>query len=118
MGLNKYTSEPCGFCFIKYDTHYEALDAVALCHNMEIDEKIITVKLDAGYRTNRRYGRGETGGQVRDDRRTYYDKQRGGEPKVYSGLPEMQDKPRGAVYIQNPKVLKKHRELRAKGIIP
>ncbi len=118
MGLNKYTLEPCGFCFIKYHAHYEALDAVALLHNMEVDERVITVKLDAGYRTNRRYGRGETGGQVRDDRRTEYDAQRGGEPKVYLGLPEIKDKPQGAIYIKNPRVLKKHRELREKGVIP
>ena len=61
MGLNKYTQKPCGFCFIKFDSHLEALDAVSLCNNIEIDEKMIKVELDFGFRTDRRFGRGNTG---------------------------------------------------------
>lgn len=59
------------------------------------------------------------GGQVRSDGRSaYYDAQRSGEPKEYVGLPEIADEPKEVVYISNPKVLKKHRELRKKREIP
>eukprot|EP00624_Nannochloropsis_granulata_P004995 evm.model.NODE_35309_length_51595_cov_30.695145.6 len=78
MGLNRFTKEPCGFCFVEYFDHQCALDAVAFLHGTTLDERIVRVELDWGYHPSRRYGRGESGGQVRDEKRLDYDEGRGG----------------------------------------
>ena len=61
MGLNKFTLQPCGFCFIRYASNSQALDAVALCNNLNIDERAVSVQLDFGFRAGRRFGRGNKG---------------------------------------------------------
>ncbi|OBZ75044.1 Nuclear cap-binding protein subunit 2 [Grifola frondosa] len=57
MGLDRNTRTPCGFCFVEYYSHAEAL---------------------ARYREGRQFGRGKSGGQVRDEHRQDYDPGRGG----------------------------------------
>ena len=44
----------------------------------KLDERIIRADLDPGYLENRQYGRGKSGGQVRDEYRDDYDAGRGG----------------------------------------
>ena len=61
MGLNKSTLQPCGFCFIRYTSSREALDAVVLCNNLSIDERTILVQLDFGFRASRRFARADKG---------------------------------------------------------
>ena len=44
----------------------------------KLDERIIRCDLDLGYREGRQFGRGKSGGQVRDEHRLDYDPGRGG----------------------------------------
>lgn len=43
----------------------------------KLDERIIRCDLDPGYKEGRQFGRGKTGGQVRDEFRQEYDSGRG-----------------------------------------
>lgn len=49
-----------------------------------LDDRLIRVDWDAGFVEGRQYGRGKTGGQVRDEYRTDYDAGRGGYGKLLS----------------------------------
>jgi nuclear cap-binding protein subunit 2 len=69
MGLDRNKKTPCGFCFVEYYDRHVALQAVSLLTGTKLDGNIIRVELDAGYKSGREYGRGMSGGQVRDDRR-------------------------------------------------
>lgn len=44
----------------------------------KLDERIIRCDLDPGYKEGRQFGRGKSGGQVRDEFRQEYDSGRGG----------------------------------------
>ncbi|WVN87560.1 uncharacterized protein L203_102743 [Cryptococcus depauperatus CBS 7841] len=59
MGLDRNTKTPCGFAFVEYFLHEEATDY-------------------PGYKEGRQFGRGRSGGQVRDEFRQEYDSGRGG----------------------------------------
>jgi nuclear cap-binding protein subunit 2 len=69
MGLDRVKKTPCGFCFVEYQFRADALAAVSLLTNTKLDCKVIRVELDAGFQPGRQYGRGVSGGQVRDDKR-------------------------------------------------
>lgn len=56
---------PCGFCFVEYYTHAEALACLRYVSGTKLDERIIRCDLDLGYREGRQFGRGKSGGQVR-----------------------------------------------------
>lgn len=56
---------PCGFCFVEYYTHAEALASLRYISGTKLDERIIRCDLDLGYREGRQFGRGKSGGQVR-----------------------------------------------------
>jgi nuclear cap-binding protein subunit 2 len=96
LGINKNTKTPCGFAFIEYHDVASARDAVNLLSGSKFDERLIRVEMDPGFRPGRQYGRGSSGGQVRDDRR----KQAGGfldasrtapvQPPVLQQAPERQ----------------------------
>ncbi|KAF7791310.1 hypothetical protein EIP86_002324 [Pleurotus ostreatoroseus] len=78
MGLDRNTRTPCGFCFVEYYTHAEALASLRYISGTKLDERIIRCDLDLGYREGRQFGRGKSGGQVRDEHRADYDPGRGG----------------------------------------
>ncbi|RHZ77587.1 hypothetical protein Glove_174g138 [Diversispora epigaea] len=78
MGLDKFQKTPCGFCFVEYYHHQDALDCMKYINSTKLDERIIRTDLDPGYRDGRQYGRGRSGGQVRDEYRQDYDVGRGG----------------------------------------
>lgn len=78
MGLDRNTRTPCGFCFVEYYTHAEALACMKYISGTKLDERIIRCDLDLGYAEGRQFGRGKSGGQVRDEHRTDYDPGRGG----------------------------------------
>ncbi|KIY50996.1 RNA-binding domain-containing protein [Fistulina hepatica ATCC 64428] len=78
MGLDRNTRTPCGFCFVEYYTHAEALAALRYINGTKLDERIIRCDLDMGYKEGRQFGRGKSGGQVRDEHRQDYDAGRGG----------------------------------------
>ncbi|EIN07427.1 RNA-binding domain-containing protein [Punctularia strigosozonata HHB-11173 SS5] len=78
MGLDRNTRTPCGFCFVEFYTHAEALATCRYISGSKLDERIIRCDLDLGYRDGRQFGRGKSGGQVRDEHRQDYDPGRGG----------------------------------------
>jgi len=76
MGKDRFQKTPCGFAFVEYVARNDALDAVAFLSGSKLDGKVIRVELDAGFKPGRQYGRGASGGQVRDDRRGMNDPKR------------------------------------------
>ncbi|KAI1302565.1 nuclear cap-binding protein subunit 2 [Xylaria venustula] len=78
MGLDKFQKTPCGFCFVEYYTHQDALDCLKYIGGTKLDERIIRTDLDPGFEEGRQYGRGKSGGQVRDEYRDDFDEGRGG----------------------------------------
>jgi len=69
MGLDRIQKTPCGFAFVEYVRRKDALNAVSYLSGTKLDGRPIRVELDAGFKPGRQYGRGSSGGQVRDDRR-------------------------------------------------
>lgn len=69
LGLDRLRKTPCGFCFVEYRNRHDALQAVVHLSGTKLDGNVIRVELDAGFQPGRQYGRGVSGGQVRDDRR-------------------------------------------------
>jgi nuclear cap-binding protein subunit 2 len=55
---------PCGFCFVEYYLHDEAVQAIRFVSGTKLDERVIRCDLDPGYVEGRQYGRGKSGGQV------------------------------------------------------
>ena len=78
MGLDRFNKTPCGFCFVEYYTHEDAIDSMKYLGGTKLDERVIRTDLDPGFKEGRQYGRGPTGGQVRDYYREDYDPGRGG----------------------------------------
>ncbi|CAO1631081.1 unnamed protein product [Sympodiomycopsis kandeliae] len=78
MGLDRVQKTPCGFAFVEFYTHQEALLSLRHISSTKLDERLIRCDLDPGYTEGRQYGRGKSGGQVRDEHRMEYDAGRGG----------------------------------------
>jgi len=93
IGLNKITKMPAGFAFIIFFERYSAIEAVNTLNLSVLDGRPIQVQLDKAfawhvsiedgfYASSKIFGKGETGGQGRDERgdffRDIYDEQRGG----------------------------------------
>lgn len=78
MGLNSITKTPCGFCFVEYYTteHYHA--ALKYVTETICDDRVIRCDADGGFKQGRQFGRGRSGGQIRDERRNEIDLSRGG----------------------------------------
>lgn len=81
MGLDRFRKTPCGFCFVEYERREDALLAVANISGTKLNGRVIRVELDAGFQPGRQYGRGVSGGQVRDERRNKAEPARSGKPK-------------------------------------
>lgn len=69
LGLDRFKKSPCGFCFVEFVHREDALSAIRCLSGIMLNGKPVRVELDAGFKPGRQYGRGVTGGQVRDDRR-------------------------------------------------
>ncbi|XP_055326937.1 nuclear cap-binding protein subunit 2 [Sitodiplosis mosellana] len=82
MGLDKYKKTPCGFCFLEYYVRDDAENAMRYINGTRLDDRIVRVDWDAGFIEGRQYGRGKSGGQVRDEYRTDFDSGRGGYGKL------------------------------------
>jgi len=78
LGLDRYKKTPCGFAFVEYAERECALNAVISLTGCKLNGRPIRVELDAGFKPGRQYGRGVSGGQVRDDRRGTVDPARSG----------------------------------------
>lgn len=82
MGLDKNTMTPCGFCFVMYYTRADTEDSVKYISGTILDDRPVRVDFDWGFMDGRQWGRGRSGGQVRDEYRTDYDPGRGGYGKL------------------------------------
>ncbi|ROT77026.1 hypothetical protein C7M84_004355, partial [Penaeus vannamei] len=82
MGLDKVKRTPCGFCFVEYFTREESEQCMRYINGTRLDDRIVRTDWDAGFIEGRQYGRGKSGGQVRDEYRTDYDSGRGGYGKI------------------------------------
>lgn len=91
MGLDRFQKTPCGFCFVEYYTHQDALDCMKYIGGTKLDERLIRCDLDPGFQEGRQYGRGKSGGQVRDEYRDEFDPGRGGYGRAYDD-PEPEDR--------------------------
>lgn len=115
MGLDRFNKTPCGFCFVEYYTHQDALDCLKYIGGTKLDERIIRTDLDPGFEEGRQYGyvflsiasfhyglvltnisRGKSGGQVRDEYREEYDPGRGGYGRAYDAQREREEEEYGA----------------------
>ena len=56
MGLDRFQKTPCGFCFVEYYTHQDALDCMKYIGGTKLDERIIRTDLDEGFAEGRQYG--------------------------------------------------------------
>ncbi|CAB3977790.1 nuclear cap-binding subunit 2-like [Paramuricea clavata] len=81
MGLDRHKKTPCGFCFVEYYEHEDAENATRYINGTRLDDRIIRTDWDTGFIEGRQFGRGKSGGQIRDEYRTSYDPGRGGKPK-------------------------------------
>lgn len=82
MGLDKNSRTPCGFCFVMYYSREDTEDSVKYISGTILDDRPIRVDFDWGFQEGRQWGRGRSGGQVRDEYRTDYDPGRGGYGKL------------------------------------
>ncbi|CAN0896740.1 Nuclear cap-binding protein subunit 2 [Linum grandiflorum] len=82
MGLDKNTKTPCGFCFVLFYSRDDTENAVKYISGTILDDRPIRVDFDWGFQEGRQWGRGRSGGQVRDEYRTDYDPGRGGYGKL------------------------------------
>ncbi|EXC34886.1 Nuclear cap-binding protein subunit 2 [Morus notabilis] len=67
MGLDKNSKTPCGFCFVLYYSREDTDDAVKYISGTILDDRPIRVDFDWGFQEGRQWGRGRSGGQVRDE---------------------------------------------------
>ena len=61
MGLDKTMKTPCGFCFVEYYTHQDAIVCKKYLDGLRLDERYIRVDLDSGFRDGRQYWEGQKG---------------------------------------------------------
>lgn len=77
MGLNSFTKQPCGFCFVEFYTKEHANAALKYLSDTVCDDRLIRCDADGGFIQGRQYGRGRSGGQIRDEMKDDYDPGRG-----------------------------------------
>ncbi|XP_065671131.1 nuclear cap-binding protein subunit 2 [Hydra vulgaris] len=82
MGLDRVKKTPCGFCFVEYYFSEGAENAIRYINGTRLEDRIVRSDWDAGFEEGRQYGRGRSGGQVRDEYRNDYDPGRGGYGKL------------------------------------
>ena len=78
MGLNSLTKQPCGFAFVCFATPQQAQVTRAVLHTLQVDERTVGIDMDQRFKAGREWGRGKSGGQIRDEVRQGWDKGRGG----------------------------------------
>lgn len=66
MGLDRIKKTPCGFCFVEYYDREDALDCMKFVNGTKLDERVIRTDIDPGFKPGRQFGRGKSGGQVRN----------------------------------------------------
>ncbi|EKX43717.1 hypothetical protein GUITHDRAFT_153153 [Guillardia theta CCMP2712] len=82
MGLDRFQKTPCGFCFVEYYTEEDTEASIRYLNGLKLDDRPIRLDRDPGFVEGRQYGRGKSGGQVRDEYRLDFDLGRGGFGRV------------------------------------
>ncbi|MBW05192.1 Nuclear cap-binding protein subunit 2, partial [Eschrichtius robustus] len=67
MGLDKIKKTACGFCFVEYYNRADAKNAMRFLNETHLDDRIIHIVWDIGFREGRQYGYGQSGSQVKDE---------------------------------------------------
>ena len=67
MSKHKKERKACGFCFIVFKTPRGAQLAKTYMHRSRLNRRMIKVDFDIGFEDGREFGRGDLGGQKRDD---------------------------------------------------
>ncbi|XP_059019046.1 nuclear cap-binding protein subunit 2 isoform X5 [Mustela lutreola] len=85
--VSKKCLEKCYTVFLnasnlRYYSRADAENAMRYINGTRLDDRIIRTDWDAGFKEGRQYGRGRSGGQVRDEYRQDYDAGRGGYGKL------------------------------------
>jgi hypothetical protein len=80
----------------RYYNHEDAANCIKYISGTHCDDRIVRTELDSGFKPGRQYGRGKSGGQVRDERRLEHDPGRGG--PISAALPT----PRAAQAMPTP----------------
>jgi len=80
MGLDRFHYTPCGFCFVIYKNPQDAVNSVKYLGDTKLEDRLIQIDLDPGFEDGRQFGRGQSGGQVKDELRFEYDSSRGPPP--------------------------------------
>uniref|UniRef100_A0A1B6ML38 Nuclear cap-binding protein subunit 2 n=1 Tax=Graphocephala atropunctata TaxID=36148 RepID=A0A1B6ML38_9HEMI len=78
MGLDRFKKTPCGFCFVEYYTREDAESCMRYVNGTRLDDRLVRTDWDVGFQEGRQFGRGRSGGQVRDEFRSDFDGDRGG----------------------------------------
>jgi len=78
IGLNRERMTPCGFAFVEYFNRSDAENCVKWISGTKLDDRVIRTDFDFGFIEGRQFGRGKSGGQIRDELRDDYDPGRGG----------------------------------------
>nr|XP_027197519.1 nuclear cap-binding protein subunit 2-like [Dermatophagoides pteronyssinus] len=86
IGLDKFRKTPCGFCFVEFHEREDALRAMQWINGTRLDNRIIRCDWDAGFIEGRQFGRGKSGGQIRDEYRENFDPDRGGYGKIINKI--------------------------------
>lgn len=95
MGLDRFNYTPCGFCFVLYKNPQDAINAVKYLADTKLEDRLVQIDLDPGFREGRQFGRGASGGQVKDEYKFEYDSSRGGFGVNGTGLPPVSIIPGG-----------------------
>lgn len=88
MGLDRLQKTPCGFCFVEFFERQSTNDCKRYLDGTKLDERFLRVDLDPGFKDGRQFGRGKSGGQIRDEFRTEFDPGRGGWGKGSRDAPD------------------------------
>lgn len=76
MGLDRYKKTPCGFCFVEFFSHDDAAVAVDCLSGHMLENRVIRVDWDIGFKEGRQFGRGRGGGQKRDSVKNEFERER------------------------------------------
>jgi nuclear cap-binding protein subunit 2 len=72
MGLDRFTGNYCGFCFVIYYDPQDAVNALKYLNGTKLDGGEIQIDLDPGFEEGRQFGRGRNGGQASTEMEEYY----------------------------------------------
>lgn len=72
MGLDRFTGNYCGFCFVIYHVPQDAVNALKYLDGTKLDGREIQIDLDPGFEEGRQFGRGKNGGQASTELEEYY----------------------------------------------